>query len=324
MKITVGICAYNVERYIRQCVSSVVKQTYKNIEIIIIDDGSLDKTGAILDEFAKEDERITVVHKKNEGHAAGREQIVQMMSGDAVYWVDSDDWIDEDAIKTSAGIMESTGADTVKTPIKDSDREYIGEYTRDAYMRILIPDKIHANVIGCLIKKEVYKGVHHRIGFSNEDFYIFPYLTDNAKKIVVEDSHNYFYRVVRPGSITLEGRANFKGYYPRAMHHADRFLKYNDEFPEETRIILKRFTDFACMASLYAEKKDAEKRQNVIDCLKEIEPYIQNSDDISAYKKWLVKRILSDSPVLTVLRPLHKFRGNMKKRKEIKETQTHA
>ena len=49
MKITVGICAYNVERYIRQCVSSVVKQTYKNIEIIIIDDGSLDKTGAILD-----------------------------------------------------------------------------------------------------------------------------------------------------------------------------------------------------------------------------------------------------------------------------------
>ena len=95
-KISVIIPVYNVEPYIRQCLDSIINQTYKNLEIIIIDDGSPDGCGAICDEYAKKDSRIIVIHKENEGLCAARNDGIKQATGEWVAFVDSDDWCELD------------------------------------------------------------------------------------------------------------------------------------------------------------------------------------------------------------------------------------
>ena len=91
-KITVIIPVYKVEPYLRQCLDSVVNQTYRNLEIIIIDDGSPDNCGIICDEYAAKDERITVIHKENRGLCAARNDGMDRAAGEWIAFVDSDDW----------------------------------------------------------------------------------------------------------------------------------------------------------------------------------------------------------------------------------------
>lgn len=95
-KISVIIPVYNVEPYIKRCLDSIVNQTYENLEIIIVDDGSLDGCGAICDEYAKKDSRIIVIHKENEGLCAARNDGIKHATGDWVAFVDSDDWCELD------------------------------------------------------------------------------------------------------------------------------------------------------------------------------------------------------------------------------------
>lgn len=93
-KISVIIPVYNTEQYLDKCIESVVNQTYKNLEIILVDDGSTDKSGVICDEWKEKDERIIVIHKENGGVASARNVGLKYVTGDYIAWVDSDDWIE--------------------------------------------------------------------------------------------------------------------------------------------------------------------------------------------------------------------------------------
>lgn len=95
-KISVIIPVYNVEPYLRQCLDSVVNQTYRNLEIIIVDDGSPDNCGRICDEYAAKDDRIRIIHKKNAGVSAARNDGMKIASGEWTTFVDADDWLDLD------------------------------------------------------------------------------------------------------------------------------------------------------------------------------------------------------------------------------------
>ena len=88
--ISVIIPVYNVEEYLAECVNSIVKQSYKNIEIILIDDGATDKSGQICDELSKRDQRIKVYHRKNEGVSATRNFGLDIASGEWIFFIDSD------------------------------------------------------------------------------------------------------------------------------------------------------------------------------------------------------------------------------------------
>lgn len=95
-KISVIVPVYNVERYLRQCLDSIVNQTYQNLEIILVDDGSPDNCGAICDEYAEKDGRIIVIHKENGGVRAARNDGIERATGDWVAFADSDDWCEMD------------------------------------------------------------------------------------------------------------------------------------------------------------------------------------------------------------------------------------
>ena len=94
IKVSIIVPIYNVEKYVRTCVNSLISQTYNNIEIILVDDGSKDKSGSICNEFAQQDKRIRVIHKKNGGLSSAREAGINHASGEYVMIVDGDDWID--------------------------------------------------------------------------------------------------------------------------------------------------------------------------------------------------------------------------------------
>lgn len=93
MKISVIIPVYNVEKYLKRCLDSVVNQTYKNLEIILVDDGSTDNSGKICDEYVQKDKRIIVIHKENGGLSAARNKGLDICTGDYIGFIDSDDWI---------------------------------------------------------------------------------------------------------------------------------------------------------------------------------------------------------------------------------------
>ena len=96
--ISIIIPVYNVEKYLRRCVDSVLGQTYDKLEIILVDDGSTDNSGRICDEYREKDQRIIVIHKENGGLSEARNFGIEKSSGEYISFVDSDDWIPEDSV----------------------------------------------------------------------------------------------------------------------------------------------------------------------------------------------------------------------------------
>lgn len=111
--ISVIIPVYNVEEYLRECVDSVINQTYKNIEILLIDDGSTDSSGIICDEYAAKDERIRVIHQQNAGLSVARNTGIEASNGDYIYFLDSDDYIDESALEILLSIAVTDNSEIV-------------------------------------------------------------------------------------------------------------------------------------------------------------------------------------------------------------------
>jgi glycosyltransferase involved in cell wall biosynthesis len=112
-KITIIIPVYNVEQYLRQCLDSVVNQTMQDIQIICVNDGSTDGSPAILEEYAAKDPRMEVIHQRNQGSAAARNNAQTYIRGKYTYFVDSDDWIDPDLCQQCWDRAEATEADFV-------------------------------------------------------------------------------------------------------------------------------------------------------------------------------------------------------------------
>ena len=111
--VSIIVPVYNAEKYLKKSIKSITSQTYKNIEIICIDDGSNDKSLEILHKFAGEDQRIRIIYKKNEGVSLARNTGLESAKGDFVLFVDSDDWIEKNLCETLLFYMEKKELDVV-------------------------------------------------------------------------------------------------------------------------------------------------------------------------------------------------------------------
>ena len=111
--ISIIVPVYNVEKYLERCINSLISQTYNNIEILLIDDGSTDKSGKIIDEMCLKDDRLKVFHKKNGGVSSARNYGLKKSNGKFVTFVDSDDYVDKDYIKVLAKYQSEGDYDIV-------------------------------------------------------------------------------------------------------------------------------------------------------------------------------------------------------------------
>ena len=123
-KVTVVVPVYNVEKYLEECVRSLSAQTYRDIEILLVDDGSTDTSGALCDALAAEDARIRVIHKENGGAAGARNLGISEASGEYILFLDSDDWLDTDAIEVLVGIADEQKTDVLRFSYV---REFLGK-----------------------------------------------------------------------------------------------------------------------------------------------------------------------------------------------------
>lgn len=121
--VTVVIPIYNVEKYLDRCITSVVNQTYRNLEILLIDDGSPDNCPEICDKWAKKDERIRVIHKQNEGLGMARNTGIENATGEFICFFDSDDYVDTNTIEQSFSLAKSNGADIVIFGLNTVDKD---------------------------------------------------------------------------------------------------------------------------------------------------------------------------------------------------------
>lgn len=111
--ISVIVPVYNVEKYIHKCIDSILNQTYENLEIILVDDGSPDNSGRICDEYAEKDKRIMVIHKENQGVSSARNVGLDRMNGTYVIFIDSDDWVENNCIEILYNKAKENDADVV-------------------------------------------------------------------------------------------------------------------------------------------------------------------------------------------------------------------
>ncbi len=218
MKVSVIVAFYNVGPYVDECVGSIVRQTYKDLEIILIDDGSTDNSGSILDEWASRDLRIKVIHEDNEGLSFARNRGLDISTGEAIAFIDGDDAVKENYIEILVNTMNETDADMCEvgryenvldeetlrffSPVDDlllykDSGDYIYDTYTDREKRFFQSAIV---VWGKLYKRKVWDGVRFPKGRINEDSWVFPQVISRCDKIAVRGDCLYFYRK-RRGSI---------------------------------------------------------------------------------------------------------------------------
>ena len=158
IKVSIIVPIYNVEKYIRDCVNSLVAQSYNNIQIILVDDGSSDKSGSICDEFAQQDKRIEIIHKKNGGLSSAREAGINHATGDYIMIVDGDDWIDIQTVQDCVNEVE-------KNPLIDCVMfSYVKEFNNNSVPMHVLDNTVYFS------KKEAEDKVYRRLfGLSDEE-----------------------------------------------------------------------------------------------------------------------------------------------------------
>ena len=211
--ISIIIPVYNVKEYLSKCVKSVINQTYTNCEIFLIDDGSTDGSGELCDKLAKQDERIIVLHKKNGGLSDARNVALDMMCGEYVVCVDSDDYVTEDYIEYLYGLVSVNNADIAVCQFKKiyNTQDRLDDYKEkievldkaSAIENYLYQRKFTASAHCKIYKSELFAEIRYPVGYYYEDMAIICKLLDRSSKIIVSNLQKYYY-VQRNGSIMAE------------------------------------------------------------------------------------------------------------------------
>ena len=205
-KISVIIPVYNVEKYLSRCLESVINQTYENLEIILINDGSKDRSGLICDYYVKKDNRIKVFHQENQGLSAARNKGIEVASGEYIGFLDSDDYIEKDmyqilfsnAIKYDADITACSSKIMLlngKVKLGESDGNILVLNKFEAVAEII--NKIDGAVWNKLYKSNLIKSLKFERGkVHGEDLYFQFQCLTRCNKVVYVNSckHNYIKR----------------------------------------------------------------------------------------------------------------------------------
>jgi len=210
--ISIIVPVYKVESYIDRCLESLIGQTYKDIEIILVDDGSPDNCGIICDEYAKRDNRIVVVHKQNGGLSSARNAGLNIFKGEYVMFVDSDDWVEPNFCEAALQLICSKAVDCVLfgyyEHIKNTKKTYTIKDSRylsseEAIRYIVKNDEpIYVSVWNKIYHRSLFECIRFPEGYIYEDQGTTYKLFDLSKNIFVSDIPLYNY-LRRLGSITL-------------------------------------------------------------------------------------------------------------------------
>ncbi|AJD92699.1 hypothetical protein JMA_33820 [Jeotgalibacillus malaysiensis] len=211
-KISVIIPIYNREKYLSECLTSVINQSYSNLEIILVDDGSTDQSLEIIQRFSKQDDRIKYYTQNNQGVASARNSGLKMVTGDFITFVDSDDWVVNNMYEKLMGIQVESDADIVVCNMT-SKIEKLNGYNSTNYMTygkikavksLYTESRFNFCLMNKLFKKHIFNHIKFPENRDYEDAAVMYKLLLNADTIVHFDTFLYFYRTENE-SITRSG-----------------------------------------------------------------------------------------------------------------------
>ncbi len=202
--ISVIVPVYKVEKYLNRCVNSIINQIYKNLEIILIDDGSPDKCPYICDEWSKRDSRIKVLHKQNGGLSDARNAGLKIATGEFIGFVDSDDWIAPEMYERLLTAIIKDQSDIAECNVKMVWKNNLQSkmllqqnncvLKRDeAQLELLNESKLKQPVWNKLYKKDIIRGIHFEKGKYHEDVFWSFQAIGNARSVSIIDYIGYFY-----------------------------------------------------------------------------------------------------------------------------------
>lgn len=206
--ISVIVPVYKAEAYLERCVNSICNQTYRNLEIILVDDGSPDRCGEMCDAFAKMDSRIRVFHKQNGGQSSARNLGLDNMTGQYVGFVDSDDWVEPDmyshlydlVAKYNAQIAAcglscdyADGRSVLFNPLYPTEKAVEKFTVFDAIKEVTIAEKITNSPCDKLFHHSIFSDIRMSVGKIYEDFEMMPHCLSKAEIIVYDPKPLYHY-----------------------------------------------------------------------------------------------------------------------------------
>ncbi|PFP29504.1 hypothetical protein COJ96_10170 [Bacillus sp. AFS073361] len=197
-KISIIVPVYNVEKYLDKCITSILNQTFRNFELIIINDGSNDKSGSICDKYANIDKRVKVIHQNNQGQAVARNKGLKISQGEYIGFVDSDDWINPDMYSSLYYSCETEHSDFSVIGVREVDED--GNYLNKYIPYEISLGEILKRAYPCnkLFKRELFLNNNFLFpeGKYYEDLELIPKLYIKCKKatIISKASYNYLKR----------------------------------------------------------------------------------------------------------------------------------
>ena len=233
--ISVIVPVYRVEEYLSRCLESILGQSYRNLEILLVDDGSPDGCPAICDKYAEKDPRIRVIHKENGGLSDARNAALDIAEGDYIGFVDSDDWIRRDMYRelmdtalrlhadiTLCGYIETDGKSELETKSMASrEKAYTVE---EAFREELLSGEIVYIMCNKIYRKSLFDGIRFPLGENFEDGAVFYKLFGRCGRIAHTGTAGYYYRK-RPGSITFTDFPRLSGEITRHWEGLRRYLE---------------------------------------------------------------------------------------------------
>lgn len=246
--VSIIIPVYNNQDYLQKCLDSVVGQTYKNIEIILVDDGSTDKSGAICDEYQQQDSRVKVYHRQNQGASLARKYGLSVAKGDFIQFIDSDDWIKLDMTEKLVSSAELNQSDIVWCDVEmvEKDGTYDSKLNFDSSSITMLKRLYWGKVSGWLPNKLIRASLLEDIVFPKEwimeDVFISTQLLyKNAKNSYVAESLYCYNRLnINSASSNADGSVFLIKAMPNISNCYQFLLKHN--------VLSQYEEDFSCLA----------------------------------------------------------------------------
>jgi len=313
--ISVIVPIYNVEEYLPKCINSIISQQYKNLEIILVNDGATDLSGKIADNYAKKDNRIIVIHQKNQGLSAARNSGIDVATGEFIGFVDSDDWIEK-------SMYSSLYADLAANDADISICGYVSVDKNEKYLRhctnipsicdngkflpngLLVYESQESIMKYCtahrygapwcmLYKRELFENVRFPLNKIYEDFYIMHLIMDKANKLVINPKRRYNY-LKRSHSISQN--SSFQKEFDLLDAYVCQYVYILEKHPDLVNFTLRRFYDQAYLTikNIFLTGSLNQYKQKMDSLLKIMRNYPPPVDDMSCESKKYLTLLRSD------------------------------
>ena len=251
IKISIIVPVYNCAKYIKKCLDSLINQTFKNIEIILVNDGSTDNSEEIIQSY--DDNRIVYVKQKYQGPSAARNLGIDLAKGEYIGFVDSDDWIDADYYEKLYNAIAANNCDIATASIlreRKQQQKYRIKYTEEKVFTTL-QNKINACDIPncCYVWNKLYKAQNLKAqkfpeGVYFEDVFWLPNMIKNANNVVTVPNTNYHYWVNSNSIVKKNNKKKQDDSYIAHKRLVEFFDKHNLVLPKKERSITKSIIEF--------------------------------------------------------------------------------